>query len=207
MSLVTILAWIAVACMVTISPGPDMLLVLGHAGRNGARAGIAATLGIVTGGLWFIALCGLGMMSLLTSWPTLFLAVKIAGAFYLAWLGIGLIRGAIRPPEQSGAAVKLDLKAPYRQGLITSVTNPKVALFYVAALPQFVGHSPNAPYYGALLIAIHYLMGLLWLGGLSIVLGKTRHLVRRGRAIRAMEAALGTLFVGFAARLAFARSA
>jgi threonine/homoserine/homoserine lactone efflux protein len=206
MSVFTILAWIAVAALVTVAPGPDMLLVLGHAARGGARAGLAATLGIVTGGLWFIALCGLGMMSVLTSWPALFAIVKTIGALYLAWLGVGLIRGAVRPSALTDAQVKLDLRGPYRQGLLTAVTNPKVALFYLAALPQFVGHGPNAPYYGALLIAIHYVMGLVWLGGLSILLGKARHVVRRSPLIRALEASLGAIFVGFAARLAVARS-
>jgi threonine/homoserine/homoserine lactone efflux protein len=207
MSFLTILAWIAVAFMVTISPGPDMLLVLGHAARNGTRAGIAATLGIVTGGLWFMALCGFGMMSILSSWPALFMTVKIVGALYLAWLGIGLIRGALAAPRDDWEQpVALDLKSPCRQGLLTAVTNPKVALFYVAALPQFVGHGPNAPLYGALLIGIHYLMGLLWLGGLSIVLGRARGIVRRTRLIRTMEALLGTFFIGFAGRLALARS-
>lgn len=208
MTLVSILAWVAVAFMVTISPGPDMLLVLGHAGRNGARAGIAATLGIVTGGLWFMLLCGLGMMSVLASWPTLFMVMKIGGALYLAWLGFGLIRGALQPSSDEAAPrVALKLTSPYRQGLITSVTNPKVALFYLAALPQFVGNGPNAPYWGALMVAIHYLMGLLWLGGLSIVLGRARNVVRRGAFVRSIEAALGTLFVGFAARLALTRTA
>ena len=202
----TLLAWSALALVASISPGPDTLLVAGHAARNGVRAGLSAVAGIVTGGLWYMALLGLGLIGLLNASPLLFGVVKAAGAVYLAWLGIRLVLGALSGGEGvQPAAVRLS--APYRQGLITNALNPKVALFYLAALPQFVGTGPNAPLFGMLLIAIHYVIGGCWLAIVATGAARAGGIVRDSAAMRWVEGILGALFVGLAGRLALARNA
>ena len=153
-----LLTWSALALVASISPGPDTLVVAGHAARNGLRAGLAAAAGIVAGGLWYMLLFGFGFLRLLNAWPMLFLIVKICGALYLAFLGVKLLIGAVKA-ETRHPEKPLDLSAPFRQALLTNALNPKVALFYLAVLPQFVGSGPNAPAFGVLLIAIHYAIG------------------------------------------------
>jgi len=202
---VSILAWSALALVTVISPGPDVLLVVGHSARRGPRAGLAAVAGVLAGGLWYMALCGLGFLSVLQASPMLFAAVKLLGALYLAYLGIRMIAGAIRP-RAVDAAPETTLGAPFRQGLVTNALNPKIALFYLAALPQFVGNGADAPMRGVLLIAIHYALGALWLSLLAVGAGRMGAAVRKGSALRWIEGVLGAAFVGLAGRLALVRN-
>jgi threonine/homoserine/homoserine lactone efflux protein len=200
-----LLSWAALALVAVMSPGPDVLLVAGHSARNGLRAGLSAVGGITVGGLWYMALCGFGFLSVLNASPTLFMIVKFGGALYLAYLGVKLIRGAINPPEVS-ADHAVSLGAPFRQGLVTNALNPKIALFYLAVLPQFVGTGPHAPLLGVLLIAIHYMIGALWLGFLAWGASRAGTAVRGGSAMRWVEGILGAAFIGLAGKLVVSRS-
>ncbi|MDP9421695.1 MAG: LysE family translocator [Pseudomonadota bacterium] len=200
-----LLAWSALALAVSVTPGPDTLLVMGHSARGGVRAGLAAIAGIVTGGLWYMLLLGLGLLSLLNASPTVFLIVKTVGAVYLAWLGAKLIVGAVkRSPQAAPGAARLG--APYRQGLLTNALNPKVALFYLAALPQFVGTGPQAPLLGMLLIGIHYLIGGAWLSVVALGAASTGAVIRESNLMRWIEGVLGAVFIGLAGKLALSRS-
>lgn len=187
-------------------PGPDTMLVAGHAARRGLKAGMAAIGGIQLGGLFYMALCGFGFLSVLNAVPGLFMTVKIAGAIYLCWMGIGLLRGAIRPAP-ADAAPKMRLgSSPFTQGFISTVLNPKVAVFFLAALPQFVGTGPDAPWQGMLLIAIVYVLGFFWCAALAALTAKAGRKVGQSRAMRWFEGALGVSFFGLAGRLALARN-
>jgi threonine/homoserine/homoserine lactone efflux protein len=200
-----LLSWAALALVAVMSPGPDVLLVVGHSARNGFRAGIASVAGITVGGLWYMALCGFGFLSLLNASPTLFMIVKFGGALYLAYLGVKLIRGAISPPEPNGDHA-VSLGAPFRQGLVTNALNPKIALFYLAVLPQFVGTGSNAPMLGVLLIAVHYAIGAIWLGFLAWGASRAGAVVRSGSTMRWVEGILGAAFIGLAGKLVISRS-
>jgi threonine/homoserine/homoserine lactone efflux protein len=204
-STTTLFAWAAIALITAISPGPDVLLVTGHAARNGKRAGLLAVAGITVGGLWYMLLCGFGFLSVLKASPLLFTTVKIGGALYLAWLGYGLLRGALRPLVQAEPK-SLTLSAPFYQGLVTNILNPKVALFYLAALPQFTGNGPDAPTHGVILIGIHYLIGTVWLVFLAFLASGARGLAKNTKIWRSVEGVLGTAFIGLAGKLAFERN-
>lgn len=199
-----LLTWSALALIASISPGPDTLVVAGHAARNGLRAGLAAAAGIVTGGLWYMLLFGIGFLRLLNAWPTLFLMVKTGGALYLAFLGAKLLIGAAKA-EAHEREQPLKLSAPFRQALLTNALNPKVALFYLAVLPQFVGTGSNAPAFGMLLIAIHYAIGGAWMMVLAIGASHASGAIRRSKGIRWIEGALGAAFIGLAGKLAISR--
>jgi threonine/homoserine/homoserine lactone efflux protein len=207
MPLSALLAWSALALAVTLAPGPDTLLVAGHAGRSGARGGLAATAGILCGGFYYAALCGFGAMAALAASPLLYAAAKIAGAAYLALIGAQMLWRALRGAgaAEGQAPPPPRLGAPFRQGFFTNMLNPKVALFYLAALPQFVGGGPAAPLYGVALIAIHYAMGALWLGSIALAAGQARRLRLSRAASRWLDGVLGAAFVGLAARLALDR--
>jgi len=200
-----LLAWTIMAIGLVLLPGPDTMLVAGHAARRGLRAGMAAIGGIQLGGLFYMALCGFGFLSVLNAVPGLFMAVKIAGALYLAWLGIGLLRGALRPAQAAAEAGRLG-GSPFNQGFLSTVLNPKVAIFFLAALPQFVGTGPQAPWQGMLLIAIVYGLGFVWCAALAALAARAGARVGRSGAMRWFEGAMGAGFVGLAGRLALARN-
>jgi len=197
------------ALAVTLSPGPDTLLVASHGARGGMRAGLAAMAGIVAGGVYYAVLIGFGALNLLVAVPALFLAVKIAGALYLAWLGAGMIWNALKPgppassrqEKDAGKMPTVQLGQPFRQGFLTNALNPKVAIFYLAALPQFAS-GPSAPVVGVLLIAIHYAMGAVWLSGVAYAASRARRIALKSTFVRWLEGAVGVFFVGVAGRLA-----
>ncbi|MGH6949512.1 MAG: LysE family translocator [Vitreimonas sp.] len=207
-----LLAWSALALIVTLTPGPDTLLVAAHAARGGFRAGMAALMGIMTGVIWYGSLIAFGLLSVLVAVPALFLAVKIAGALYLAWLGFGMIRRALVPPASSrqtdtaGKMPAVQLGQPYAQGFFTNALNPKVALFYLAALPQFAGSGADAPMIGLLLLAIHAVFGFMWLSFIAFAAARAaRSFAWKGAVVRWLEGAIGAFFVGVAGRLALAQ--
>ena len=167
---------------------------------------MAAIGGIQLGGIFYMLLCGFGFLSVLNAVPGLFMAVKIAGAFYLAWMGIGLLRGAIKPAPASAEAKVRIAGSPFMQGFISTVLNPKVAIFFLAALPQFVGTGPDAPWQGMLLIAIVYGLGFVWCALLAALAVKAGRKVGQSSAMRWFEGAMGVGFFGLAGRLALARN-
>ncbi|MFZ2031986.1 MAG: LysE family translocator [Vitreimonas sp.] len=199
-STAALLAWSALALAVTLSPGPDTLLVASHGARGGLRAGLAAVSGIVVGGVYYASLIGFGALNVLVAVPALFLAVKIAGALYLAWLGAQLIWRAGRG-RQEATEKPVRLEQPFMQGFLTNALNPKIAIFYLAALPQFAS-GPSAPAIGVLLIAIHYVMGAVWLSGVAFAASRARRIALKSTFVRWLEGATGVFFVGVAGRLA-----
>jgi len=202
----SLLAWTILSIGLVLLPGPDTMLVAGHAARRGFRAGMAAIGGIQLGGLFYMALCGFGFLSVLNAVPGLFMVVKIAGAIYLLWLGFQMLRGAVRPVP-AGEQKVMPAGAPFRQGFVSTVLNPKVAVFFLAALAQFVGTGPNAPLHGVLLIAIVYALGLVWCMALAALATHAGRKVGQSSAMRWFEGALGVAFIGLAGRLALARNA
>jgi len=204
----SILAWTALAAVVALSPGPDTLLVAGNAARRGHGAGLQTVAGVAAGGVFYALLCGFGFMSVLVASKPLYLAVKIAGAVYLAVIGAQMLWGALRRPSGSIAAPPVRagvVGSPFRQGLLTNVLNPKVAVFYMAALPQFAGQGADAPLKGVLLIAIHYAIGAAWLSVVAMGAGRAGAAFRTSAAMRWLEGLAGIFLLGVAGRLAVER--
>jgi threonine/homoserine/homoserine lactone efflux protein len=200
-----LLAWSALALIVTLTPGPDTLLVAAHGARGGFRAGMAALAGIMTGVVWYGSLIAFGALSILVAVPALFFAVKIAGALYLAWRGAGMIWNAVKGKKSEAPQKPVDLKRPYAQGFFTNALNPKVALFYLAALPQFAGTGADAPMIGLLLLAIHAAFGFVWLSFIAFAAARARTIVWKSAVVRWLEGAVGVFFIGVAGRLAVAQ--
>lgn len=122
---------------VILLPGLDMAFVLASALVGGRRAGLAATAGIVTGGVCHVLMTGLGVMALLQLMPTLFNAMLLAGSVYIAWIGWSLLRSNAAFGDVPGQA-RRSQAATFRQGLLTSLLNPKAYLFMLAIFPQFL---------------------------------------------------------------------
>lgn len=205
----SILAFTFAALLLTLSPGPDTFLVIGSTVQGGIRAGLAAVAGIISGGFFHAALFALGIARLLMYSPTLFMAVKLAGAAYLIWLGICALRSAATarpdlPAEAAPAPSNGLLRRCYLQGLLSNALNPKIAVFYLAFLPQFLQPGDPIALKSAGLIGIHYALGLVWLGTLALAVGRVGHWLRRSRVQRALDGLVGAVMTGFGIRLALA---
>lgn len=147
----TLALFIAASMALNVTPGPDMMYVLANGLRGGLKEGLAAGVGITLGGAGHVMLAALGLTALLAAAPVALDTVRIVGALYLLWLGWKAVTG----PSPLGAAMANTVEAAgrgggpgrakvVRDGFVTSLLNPKVGLFFVAFLPQFVDHSPSA---------------------------------------------------------------
>ncbi len=139
--------FLVAALALNISPGPDMLYVISRSLEQGRRAGIVSALGIGAGTLVYTLLTAVGLSAILLSMPLAYEVIRYAGAAYLVFLGLRMLRAkrSISSNTQSTApASRLALGSVFRQGVATNVLNPKVALFFLAFLPQFVDQSKGA---------------------------------------------------------------
>jgi threonine/homoserine/homoserine lactone efflux protein len=192
--------------LLNLAPGPDTLYIVGRSSSQGWRAGAAAALGIFAGTFVHIAAAAAGLSALLAASASAFTVVKIAGAIYLVYLGIALLRSPAAPAGASATpAPSASLRTVFVQGFFTNVLNPKVALFFVAFLPQFV--EPEAPSKAAALLflgAIFNLNGTLW--NLFVAWSSARiggGLMRNPRFGRWFNRCVGGLFVWLGLKLAF----
>jgi threonine/homoserine/homoserine lactone efflux protein len=202
-----LVAYCIAAALLTITPGLDTALVLRTGAAEGARRAGFAVAGIVLGCLIWGAAVALGLGALLAASQTGFTVLKWAGAAYLAWLGANLILKPRRSFTLEGGVVNRgggDL-AWLRRGLLTNLLNPKVGVFYVSFLPQFLPDGVAAGPFMFLLAALHATMGGLWLGLLTIATRPLAGLLRRPGAVAWLDRATGGIFLAFAARLALAR--
>ncbi|MEZ5531617.1 MAG: LysE family translocator [Steroidobacteraceae bacterium] len=198
----SLLAFTAAAALLTATPGLDTALVLRTAIAVGARPALRAGMGIVIGCFTWGLLAAFGLGALIALSAFAFDLVKIAGAAYLAWLGLRLLRPGARP-----APGHVDPRAAsdwLRRGLLTNLLNPKVGVFYVSFLPQFIPAGANVIAMTLLMTAIHALLGLLWF---SLLVSATRPLSRllaNATLVRWLDRITGGLFIAFGIRLALA---
>jgi threonine/homoserine/homoserine lactone efflux protein len=200
----SVLAFSLIAMGLTIAPGPDTFLVIANTSAGGFRRGFATVLGIVSGGAVYVLLVACGLVRLLLWSPAVFWAVKLAGAAYLLYLGWNALRGALRPaaPPAAASPPARSARASYLQGLLTNALNPKIAVFYLAFLPQFLAPGDPVVLKSALLIGIHYFEGLVWLSLLAFSVGRLGRWLARPRVKRALDAVLGATMIGFGVKLA-----
>lgn len=136
--------FLAAAILITLAPGPDNLLVLSLGIARGRRAGIAFGLGCALGCLSHTALAALGVSALIAATPAAFAALKLSGGLYLIWLGIQALRHARPLGAPPAAADGTGLRHLFGKGLVANAINPKVILFFLAFLPQFVDNRAGA---------------------------------------------------------------
>ena len=196
--------FVAAALALNLTPGPDMLYVAARAAAEGRGAGVASALGIAAGTLVHIALVAAGLAALLAAVPAAATVVRLAGAAYLVYLGA---RALLRPAGLAERPLAPATRARvFWQGAATNVLNPKVALFFLAFLPQFVDAGRGSA--AAQVLAL----GLLFntsgtLVNLAVALGASRaagRLRQSARAAQMLERATGVLFIALGVRLAVA---
>ena len=190
------------------TPGADFLLTVTRTATRGWRAGLAAAAGISAGCFVHALAAAFGLAALMAVHPAAFTAVKWAGAAYLVWLGVGLLRQALaRDAAESAAVSTAPTPAPvgwadFRAGLLTNLLNPKVALFILAFVPQWVPADSAHPTASFVLLGLWLtVQGLLFLFGLVALAGTLARWQTPGPAKRVLGALAGGLFIALALRL------
>ena len=198
-----LLAFLPVSILLNVTPGPDMLFCLGQGLRAGPRPAIAASLGVGLGVLVHVAAAGVGLAALVAAWPGLFAAIRWAGIVYLLWVAWR----TLSTPLESAPARPIRPRRAFADGLAVNLLNPKVALFVLALVPQFVDPA-GAPVLAQFLLfgAVMSVGGILVNGAVGLSAGGIgRRLARSPTAERTLRWATATLFFGLAVRLAVDR--
>jgi threonine/homoserine/homoserine lactone efflux protein len=202
------LSFLAVGGVALLIPGPDTFVVLRTALADGARAGTWAAAGSAAGNLVWGATSVLGVAALLAASATAFATLKLAGAAYLAVLGLQAVRAALRGDALAGDEAERDAVsrgAAFRRGLASDLLNVKAGLFWTALVPQFLTAGAGALLPVAMVSAM---VGLVfaWLTGYAHLAARLSHTLRSRRAARAVNGTVGAVFVALGCRLALARA-
>jgi threonine/homoserine/homoserine lactone efflux protein len=197
------------AGVLTLIPGPDTLLAIRTALAAGRGAAVAAAAGASTAVLGWGCAAGLGLTAALAADPDLYLALRWAGAAYLAWLGVrSIVHGGRwqvgeRADDGTGELARAAGLGPaYLRGILTCASNPKVGIFYLALFPQFIPAGADVLRWSVLLAGIHAAEGLAWLTIVATLAGRLGRVLRRRRTRRWADGVSGAAFLAFAARLA-----
>ncbi len=203
---IDLLPFLALSLLLILIPGPDTAVVTKNALLGGRRSGVFASVGVSLGlTVWTLA-AALGIAALLRASAPAFLALKLAGALYLVWIGVQMLRaralpeGDLRAASRAGRGLR-----SLRQGLLSDLGNPKIAVFFTSFLPQFV--RGDGPAFASLLLlgGLFAALTLVWLAAYALVVGNSSALMRRPGVRRLLDRFTGVVLIGFGIRLAFER--
>jgi threonine/homoserine/homoserine lactone efflux protein len=198
--------FIAAGLLLNITPGADILFIAGKSAAQGSKAGIIAALGIGTGCLFHILFAAFGLSVMLATSALLFTVVKLAGAAYLVYLGVSTLFSLRKMPAAEVVAAErpLSYSKIFWQGVLVNALNPKVALFFMAFLPQFVSPEAISPatsfiFLGCLFNCNGTLVNILFAAGSAKIAGSFKHRRPLGRLLKT---GVGGLFIWLGMRLA-----
>ncbi|WP_257169804.1 LysE family translocator [Bradyrhizobium sp. SRS-191] len=202
-----LLLFLVSGLLLNITPGPDTAYIVGRSVQMGWRGGAAAALGISAGCLVHVFGSAIGLSALLTASATAFAIVKWAGAAYLVYLGVTQLLARRQMGSEESVAVAapaVALRQVFWQGALTNILNPKVAMFFLAFLPQFVAaDAPHKPLAFLLLGTIFIVNGTIWCLGVAVVAARAARRVRGSSAVLLwLNRAIGGLFVYLGVRIA-----
>jgi threonine/homoserine/homoserine lactone efflux protein len=197
----SLIAFFAAASLLTIAPGLDTALVLRTAASAGPRRAALAGLGVAVGCFGWAILVALGLGALLAASQVAYTTLRWIGAAYLVWVGYKMLRNPRRSfaPEPGGNEGR---RVAFTTGLLTNLLNPKVGVFYVSFLPQFVPQGASVAPYILLLGAIHAVLGLIWFSCLIIATRPLARLLERPSVVQTCDRLTGGMFVAFGVGLA-----
>lgn len=207
MALEQLLLFIAAGLLLNLTPGPDVLYIVTHALRSGARAGAVAALGITAGCFVHIFAAAVGVSALMAASATAFTLLKWAGAAYLVYVGVRMLMSRAPSPIAlvSAAPLAVDLKTIFLRGFWTNALNPKVALFFLAFVPQFIAPAVENKALAFLLLGLLFNFNGLWVN-IGWALAAAWLASRVGAVQKGMhwlDRIAGAMFVGFGLKLAF----
>ncbi|MFF4265179.1 LysE family translocator [Streptomyces virginiae] len=198
--LTALLGATGVLALLTLVPGPDMAIVTKRAVTRGRGDGLATVAGIAVGLLIWGALTVAGLAALLAASAEVYLVVKLAGAAYLCLLGLrALLRPGAEPADERPG---VGAGGAWRTGLVANVLNPKIAVFYTGLLPALAPPGLRPAVGMALLVLVHVLLTVLWLGTYVYVLSRAGRFFARPRVRRVLDRTTGVVLIGFGVRVA-----
>jgi threonine/homoserine/homoserine lactone efflux protein len=194
------LPFVGISIVVIVTPGQDTALTIRNSLLGGRRAGIATALGVSTGqAVWALA-TSIGLAALIVAFEPAFVTLKLIGAAFLIYLGVQAIIAALRgrPVEHRGDGGSTRPGAAFRQGVISNLGNPKMAVFFTSLLPQFADSFPGLLALGLLFCSLT----LVWLTGYAFAVAKAGDVLRRPTVRRVFDAILGVVLTALGIRLA-----
>jgi len=207
-SLPHLLAFLAAASIFTVTPGLDTATVLRSASR-GPRSGLCAAAGICTGLLAWACAAAFGLTAILAASKLAFATLKWVGALYLFYLGMKLIatprKALAHAPQTTGDAGGSDGWDALKRGVLTNILNPKVGVFYVTFLPQFIPSGADVAGFSFLLAGLHVALTFVWFALLVALTAPIGQFLARPNVVRRFDRLTGLVFIGFGARLALER--
>jgi threonine/homoserine/homoserine lactone efflux protein len=199
--------FLAISVLLIVAPGPDMALVARNALRGGRRSAIATAVGVFAGLVVWTVAASVGLAALLRASEPAFVTLKIVGSGYLVYLGARSLLDALRrraaetPRRHTGPRSTVSL----RQGLISNLGNPKIAVFFTSFLPQFVP-AHHAPFFALLTLGFLFcVLTLAWLSIYSILVARAGDFLRRSGIRRALDGLTGVVLIGLGFKLALER--
>jgi threonine/homoserine/homoserine lactone efflux protein len=192
-------AFLAVSALVIVTPGQDTALTIRNTLARGRRGGVHTAAGVALGQLVWALAASAGLVALLHAWEPAFLALRIAGAAYLLYLGLTALRSAFTRREPSAVEPRLRTP-PLVQGLLSNLGNPKMAVFFTSLLPQFAPHGSFVSLFA--LGAVFCTLTLIWLSAYAVAVWRASELLRRSRPWRALDALTGAVLVALGLRVA-----
>ena len=208
MNLHTWWLFVAMAFVVSATPGPNMLLVMSHSARFGWRAAVATMCGCMTSLLAMMCISAAGMGALLQAFPTVFDTLRLVGAAYLAYLGVMGWRAPVADAADPAEDAPRETAVPrhlFRQGMLVAASNPKAILFAAAFFPQFLNpQAPTLPQF-SILLATFAVIEVSWYLVYALGGHKLSHYLRRASVMRVFNRVTGGVFIGFAAVMATVR--
>jgi threonine/homoserine/homoserine lactone efflux protein len=200
-----LLAFVGVAALVIVTPGPDTALTVRNTLVGGRRAGVLSACGAVSGLLVWVLMASAGVAGLLVASEPAFVALKVVGAAYLVWLGASALLHAWRSGEASAEALPsraLPPRTAYRQGLVSDLGNPKIAVFFTSLLPQFAG-GVRPSFFSMLGLGLIFVcMTLTWLVLYVSAVARAGDVLRRPRVRRALDTLFGSVLIALGLRVA-----
>jgi threonine/homoserine/homoserine lactone efflux protein len=199
--------FLGVITLLTITPGADMAMVSRSVFLGGRPAAFATTLGIGAGCLVWAIASAAGVAAVLAASETAYDALRLVGAAYLVWLGVQSLLAAAahgrgQTPSGGQTLTASRLSRPFRQGLLTNLFNPKIALFYTTFLPQFIRPGDPVLLLSIAMAGVHIALGIVWLSAYAWLLDRAVDAFRGSRVRRALDALTGTVLVALGIRVA-----
>jgi threonine/homoserine/homoserine lactone efflux protein len=200
---VDLAAFLGISVLVIVTPGQDTALTIRNSLLGGRRAGVFTALGVSAGQAVWALTTSIGIAALIVAFEPAFVALKLAGAAFLIYLGAHALYAAFRgrTPEHPGGGGSLTSRLALRQGVISNLGNPKMAVFFTSLLPQFGSSFPALLALGLVFCT----MTLVWLSAYAVAIAKAGDVLRRPAIRRAFDAVLGAVLVALGLRLATER--
>ena len=193
------------ALLLIVTPGQDTLYIVGRSLSQGRRAGVLSAFAITCGTAVHTLAAAYGLAAILATSAQAFMVIKLAGAAYLTYLGIRMIVDRATAEGTAPVFARASDWAVFRAGLLTNVLNPKVGIFYLAFLPQFIAPGDPALARSLLLAGLHIGIGVAWLSAVAFGVGRIRPLVESGLWRARLDGASGAVLIGLGIRLAAER--